>query len=527
MTEYPILNCNPKSPSGGGWEEWLLVPAHAWQVLISCGREDSLNAFQRVVRNLMMTADYTIEQLSELTRFHPDLVTLLLESLHTEGILEKENGRCYRAPKVSGSKEFEEVPGGSTETGWILQNPWTGALYPTVLPHLPIQQVDGARAAPGRARLCFGDEAAPVRRDATALDYPNEVSVVPTAKDFFQVVAVRRSSEFKARSSALRSLPVKYDLQPDFEYDREFRSMKLITPTPTRVLLATTGIVLRDSPSDWHVCCPVGTGLSRDLRDHVIRLCNNDHRVASSFVRDLCDKTKHGEFRGWESFVRENEILGQRWTMAVFGPRIEDYPDVAAQLNVFHALSIRLKESIDNPAMCDIEAVCSCARKTVEALFKQFAKIRPFADLDAFLQGKNEEAHTDLALSWASQMGFSVEGVSDVMLVKKSWLRSSAKDPANFYSLRNVVGALLVQAWAQEDHPLRINALGEADFFTQMARLMELGNSSSHDNSHRPRGGTKTSGEDALSLQASLVHLIRMLLDPMNEQFTTIDHNHG
>jgi hypothetical protein len=134
--------------------------------------------------------------------------------------------------------------------------------------------------------------------------------------------------------------------------------------------------------------------------------------------------------------------------------------------------------------------------------------------LDHLLSGKNEEEHLNFAITWITQMGYPTEKLSEVILVKKSWIKKEATDFSNFFSLKNVIGALVIQGISQEDHPLRIGADRDRQFFAHLRRLMELGNSSSHDNSHKSDDKSKLTKEVALSIRDPLTRIVRHLLDP-------------
>jgi hypothetical protein len=127
---------------------------------------------------------------------------------------------------------------------------------------------------------------------------------------------------------------------------------------------------------------------------------------------------------------------------------------------------------------------------------------------------KDESENTRSVLQWLSETGYNTEGVDELFLVSKSWLSKSAGDSANYFSLKYVIGAIVLQGREQADHPLRISAINNPDLFIQLKRVLSLGNSSSHDNSHKSGHNNKLTKEVALSIRGPLTQIVRNLLDP-------------
>jgi len=73
--EPSILNCGPKSPRGKiSGDKWFLVPAYAWQVIISSRNNSRLNAFEKLIVRLLKNARYTKKQLVKMTHLDEDLI---------------------------------------------------------------------------------------------------------------------------------------------------------------------------------------------------------------------------------------------------------------------------------------------------------------------------------------------------------------------------------------------------------------------------------------------------------------------
>jgi hypothetical protein len=83
-----------------------------------------------------------------------------------------------------------------------------------------------------------------------------------------------------------------------------------------------------------------------------------------------------------------------------------------------------------------------------------------------------------------------------------------------------VIGAIALQGKEQKDHPLRVAVKHNRDLFIQLNRVLELGNSSSHDNSHKSGHNNKLTKDVALSIRGPLIEIIRSLLDPNRTLFT-------
>ncbi len=514
MKNLPILNCAPQAPYGNADETWVLLPALAWQVIIVESAIDRLDAFEKVIFDLMRSGDYDGEQLTAFTHLHPDLVMILLESLRGYGLLGKSDDGKYRAFKSKDDVKAASENSGKQTVGWIFQQPWTGRLYPAFFPRLPIQPISENGHTIGMKKLLFGDESNPLVRQAPALEFPHQRGINPTARDVIRLFELRKSGEFQERISGLRPIPFKDKTVNQFDYRKTVRRVKFLSPEPLPVYLASAGLVFNDTPSDWHVCCPVGTGLSLELRDQILSCSNDGDFNADAVVKRLCEKTRHGNIYEWAQAQHDFLVHARKETFSTFGSAIEEYPELFEQLNAFHDVWARLRGTEGDAPRHFIEFVCSAARKTIEALVKVFANLRPIADLHIYLVSKNEDENTKSALEWLSEIGYATAGVDGLFSVSKSWLVKSADDSANYYSLKFVIGAIVIQGKEQEDHPLRVAAASNPDFFIQLKRVLELGNSSSHDNSHKSGHDDKLTKEVALSIRGPLTQIIRHLLDP-------------
>jgi len=514
MKNYPILNCAPQAPHGKSDETWMLLPAHAWQVIIVESAIDRLDAFEKVIFDLMRSGDHGVEQLAAFTHLHPDLVVILLERLHGYGLLEKFEERRYRAFKLKNDDSSTPADSSNETVGWVFQQPWTGRLFPIFSPRLPVQPISENGQMSGMKKLLFGHESNPLIRQAPALEFPPQRGVNPTPRDVIRLFNLRRSGEFQERISTLRHIPFQDESIQKFDYRKSVKKVKFLSQEPVSVYLATAGLVFDAEPTDWHVCCPVGTGLSQELRDQVLRCSETNEPGAVAVVNRLCERTKLGNIYDWAPAHHDFLRHARRETLSAFGPAIQKYPDLLVQLDAFHDLWVRLRGTDGEPPMHFLEALCAGARKALEALFKEFAKLRPFVGLDQFLSGKNEEEHLKFAIEWVTQMGYPTEGLGEVILVKKSWIKKEAIEFSNFFSLKNVIGALVIQGLSQEDHPLRIGVDRDRHLFAHLRHVMELGNSSSHDNSHKSDHNNKLTKEVALSIRGPLTQIVRHLLDP-------------
>lgn len=492
----------------------MLLPAHAWQVIIVASALDRLDAFEKVIFDLMRSGDYGVEQLAAFTHLHPDLVIILLEGLHGYGLLERIEERRYRAHKPK-NDDSSTPPDSYNETvGWVFQQPWTGRLFPGFFPRLPVQPISENGQTSGMKKLLFGDESKPLVRQAPALEFPPQRGINPTPRDVIRLFDLRRSGEFQERISGLRHIPFKDGSIQKFDYRKSVKKVKFLSQEPVSVYLATAGLVFDDEPTDWHVCCPVGTGLSQELRDQALRCSDAADPGAGAVVKRLGEKTRHGNIYEWEQAQHDFLQHARRETLTTFGPAIQEYPELLDQLDAFHDLWARLRGTEGNAPRHFVEFVCSAARKAIEALVKVFANQRPITNLDVYLASKDETENTKSVLKWLNETGYVTEGVAGLFLVSKSWLSKSAGDSATYYSLKYVIGAIALQGREQEDHPLRVAATNNPDFFIHLKRILDLGNSSSHDNSHKSGDNNKLTKEVALSIRGPLTRIVRHLLDP-------------
>lgn len=514
MKNYPILNCAPQAPHGKSDETWMLLPAHAWQVIIVASAIDRLDAFEKVIFDLMRSGDYGIEQLAEFTHLHPDLVMILLEGLHGYGLLEKLEERRFRAIRPKDHDSSTPAESNNETVGWIFQQPWTGRLFPVFSPRLPVQPISDNGQRSGMKKLLFGDESNPLVRQAPALEFPLQRGINPTPRDVIRMFGLRRSEEFQERISGLRYIPRKDGNIQKFDYRKSVRKVKFLSPEPIPVYFATAGLVFDDEPTDWHVCCPVGTGLSQELRDLVLRCSESGDPGADAVVKRLCERTRHGNIYEWAQAHHDFLQHARKETLKTFGPAIQVYPELLDQMDAFHDLWARLRSTEGEPPRHLIEPVCSAARKTIEALVKVFANQRPITDLHIYLVSKDESENTRSVLQWLNETGYVTAGVDELFLVSKNWLSRSAGDSANYFSLKYVIGAIALQGREQADHPLRIAAKNNPDFFIHLKRVLALGNSSSHDNSHKSGQTNKLNKEVALSIRGPLTQIVRHLLDP-------------
>jgi hypothetical protein len=368
MKNYPILNCAPQAPQGKSEETWILLPAHAWQVIIVASALDRLDAFEKVIFDLMRSGEYNTEQLAEFTHLHLDLVMILLERLHGYGLLEKIEERRYRAFKLKNDGSSTPADSNNEIVGWIFQQPWTGRLFPAFSQRLPVQRISENGQTSGMKKLLFGDESNPLVRYAPALKFPPQRGINPTPRDVIRLFDLRRSREFQERISGLRHIPFKDGSIQNFDYRKSVKKVKFLSQEPVSVYLATAGLVLDAEPTDWHVCCPVGTGLSQELRDQVLRCSETGEPGAVAVVNRLCEKTKLGNIYEWAQAHHDFLQHARRETLSVFGTAIQKYPDLLVQLDAFHDLWARLRGTDGEPPMHFLEALCAGARKALESL---------------------------------------------------------------------------------------------------------------------------------------------------------------
>lgn len=514
MIDHPILNCAPQAPPEKAFPKWLLLPAHAWQVIVVSSRYDRLDVFEKVVLNLMRSGDYSVEQLSEFTHLHPDLVTILLEGLHGYGLLKKRDDGQYQCLALNRGSDSTGEESGTQTVGWIFQQPWTGRLFPAFHQRLPIQPTSGVAGSADGRKLAFGDEADPFEIWAQYLRFPGHTAITPTPREVIRMIGLRQSEEFRERLSALRAIQRYPSQDVGGDYPDSVKRVKFLSVEPVPVYLATAGLVFDSEPGDWHVCCPAGTGLSQELRDQILRSAKEGDSGAERIVNQLGEKTRHGSIYDWENAHRDFIAHARRETLRTFGPPIENYPDLLEQLDAFHDLWARVRGTEGEPPQHLLEPVFSAARKTLESLVKEFANQRPFSSLHAYLISKDENENTSATMQWLAQCGFVTDRIDDLFLVSKYWLTKSAGDSANYYSLKYVIGAIALQAREQEDHPLRIAVKTYPTFFVDLKRLLALGNAASHDNSHGSRGNGRLTRDAALSIRQPLAGIIRALLDP-------------
>lgn len=514
MNDHPILNCAPQAPPGRAFQRWLLIPAHAWKVIVVSSDYDRLDVFEKVVLNLMRSGDYNVEQLSGFTHLHPDLVTILLERLHGDGLLKRTGDGQYRGlgPIRGDARPGEES--GTQTVGWIFQQPWTGRLFPAFYQGLPFQPTSGTAGSADGRKLAFGDEADPFQIWAQYLEFPALTAINPTPRDVIRMIGLRQSEEFRERLSALRPIERHPSQKARGDDPDSVKRVKFLSAEPAPVYLATAGLVFDSEPGDWHVCCPAGTGLSKELRDQILRSAKEGDAGAQRIITQLGEKTRHGSIYAWENAHHDLLAHARRETLHTFGYAIANYPALLEQLDAFHDFWARIRGTDGEPPQHLVAPVFAAARKTLESLVKEFANQRPFTGLHAHLASKDETENTGAVMNWLRQSGFATDGVDGLFLVNKNWLIKSAGDSANYYMLKNVIGAIALQAMEQEDHPLRISAETYPEFFVDLKRLLALGNTASHDNSHGPPANGRLTKDAALAIRRPLAGIVRALLDP-------------
>ena len=515
MNDCPILNCNPKAPIGKAYLQWLMVPAYAWKViLVSSKQQEELDVFEKLIFNLMKSGSYEISKLAKDSHLDQDLIKILLEQLHSNGWLAKDGENNYRCCRGNEDDNSTSEEMGEQTVGWILQQSWNGLLFPAFYPRLPIQPTSVTGGSTGDRRLTFGDEADSFERWAHCLNFPSHIALKPTPLDIKRAIGFRGSREFKERQAALREIPRQTKQDAIDKYPDNIKRVKFLSTEPTPVYLATAALVFDSEPGDWHVCCPVGTGLSHELRHQIIKSSEDSDSGAEVIINQLCSQTRHGDIYEWANARRDFVAHARRETLLTFGPAIENFPDILEQVDAFHDLWARLRGTEGEPPQHLMEPVFSAARKTFEALVKVFAIQRPISDLHTCLANKDECGNTCMVIKWLNEVGYVTDGIDGLFVVSKTWLQKSADDSANYYMLKNVIGAIALQAKVQTDHPLRIAVGTNPSLFVEVKSLLALGNAASHDNSHGSDKQTKLTKDVALSIREPLARIIRALLDP-------------
>ena len=514
-----FICCDPKAPSSPSWEEWVLLPAFAWRIAVYGETRRNDDVFQRVLLRILHSGDYTITQLAQLTLLSEDLVSTILQSKGLEDSVERLANQQYRA-KGRPNSPAKESPEAEPQIGYVFQDAWTGNLFPTFVRGLARQET--AETTSTGCQLSFSDESQSYQRPATILDFPPQHAAAPDTTTIIKSLRKFSSEEFRARQEGLKSV-IKTRANRELQLPGVVpRMAKLLDRDAQPVLMATPALILENPASDWHFCCPVGSGLSTQLRQRLIQLADSGDTKLRAMVQRLCGRTQHRSIQTWQEWLLENRQLAEQRTIEAFGPRILDFQKVAARMNNFHNAYLQLQSARTEPSSLDIDSVGSEARKTLEATFKEFAKRRPFTGLDVFLPGKDQMEHKKLVLAWAQQMGMAVHDLSEIVIVNKNWLKSVAGDPGRFYSITTVVGALVIQAWSQKEHFLRTDTDNAGRLFFNLRQLIQIGNMSSHDDSHLSDDVKRTTKDEALKLRRLLVEVVHSLLDPEKQIFSSI-----
>ena len=510
-SDLHILDCIPKRPKGEAAEYWVLVPAYAWQVILSVEHKTDLNAFEELILKLLKNAKYTPDQLAKMTHLHKDLINWIIQDLTNKNLLAK-----VKSPDGIEQSSTTDL------IGWVLQDPETGGFFSYFSSEFRPFKVNQSIQANGLINLEFGDDDKACTKWASLLAHPNQR---PTRdiENVIQILNRKSSKEFKARLTNLMSLvPGEFrTTKPENPLDNKYvHRVSFMGNEPSKVWLPTAGVVMKNS-NNWFICDPVGIGWSEQLKLRMERLEREGDRTASQLIKLLYSKTTQSEFLQGFDF-EENKTLAQQRLISAFGSRIFDYEAVAIQMGCFFESWLILDEFGNQQSMNEIEAVCSRGRKVLEALFKQLTKNNPIRDLSLLLVGKNtDNKHFHLVKQHAVAMGYSEDSlVTSVIQVSKSWIKESAEDLSTYYMLAKVIGALLLQATTQEDHPLRLAAKQDPDLFSEFEYIcLYIGNPASHDNSHKTKDLRVSSIEDALNLKGKLIKVVRLLLDPKGAIF--------
>lgn len=468
----PVLDFGPKAP--GGWKQrrHILWPAYAYRIVAPSSGYRTLNLFQRGVLGLCKAGLRDWGEIGKRLSIHAALVSFILKELVTLALVSEKG-----VPTEEGLRILSEDLHESYEmvAGYVFQNPWGGELWPRFVEHLEYCEVEyKENGFPGfvfSGQQKFAPYAVNSGTFFPPKPSPEQVieAVTRHGKAFqYEYVGVEDEENSNSESLSTSSLEL-------------IERVSYIEQSPSPVYLMTYLFIPEDSTtSEWYVCDPFGLGVSRRFRNWIEKEMSNDdrlHKMVEEMIKSNVEKGLE-DHKLWIDFLQKEAIseVEQRFPSGFNSQAIFDR---VVQMDCAAKEVLYLNEQC--PGHKIQSALRSCL-KTIEALFVEIGKKYPMDDVWKLIYpGRDRKIVQAVYKQAALDVGFEEPFPDSMLTIKPTHIRYAAKSNQG-WRCRALVVAIILAAWKDRYHPLRLAATKMPEMLRVIDEIANQGGIAGHAN---------------------------------------------
>ncbi|MBK7091819.1 MAG: hypothetical protein IPH59_08870 [bacterium] len=488
---------------------YLVWPCAAWRVVAPAPSDQRINLLQKAVLGLWCSNSYSVAEIATKLHLHPHLVENIGMELVRSGWVDQKSFRP--TPKGLDVLEKEELIIDTLITGWVFQDPWSGELWPHFSQQLQLQETTIGYGL-GRLNLALDSKRGLRKVPAWTFDAPASPVQPSSAMILRAVKQCRRREEQKKsmRLDASEIMGIAGDDSPEL-----LARIASISDQPEPAGLVTFGYLPKGSAFLPQICDPFGFGCDEKMWRQLQRIARDDEGAAGA-QRDFLRFAQIKDAPALEELLEQQQKIAESEVVARLSLDIKATSAVFEHL-VAAAKSLSLARATEGESQSDLGSVMQSCRRTLEALLKSIARVSSLSNAPALLNGDVaiDRATVD-HIAQSIGLRLPLPGVFQIDKSggkpNKGLIIGICRDVGNVYKLPSAVVATLLASSLHPVHPLRKAASKDVEFLRKLARIIDLGNAGSHDDSHNP-SPKRFSISEAEEMWELIIHATGCLLN--------------
>ena len=456
---------------------YLVWPCAAWRVVAPAPSDQGINLLQKAVLGMWCSNSYSVAEVANKLHLHPHLIENIGMELVRSGWVDQKSLR----PTSKGFDilEKEELIMDTLITGWVFQDPWSGELWPHFSQQLHLQETTPGH---GSERLILVLDSKKGTRKVPAWIFDAPASPVqPSSAMILRAVKQCRRREEQKKSMRLDASDMMSIVGEDSQ--EMLARITYISDRSEPAGLVTFGYLPKGGAFQPQICDPFGFGCDEKMWRQLQRIARDDEGAAGA-LRDFLRFAQIKDAPAFEELLAQQQRIAESEVVARLSLDIKATSAVFEHL-VAAAKSLSLARAAEGDSQSDLGSVMQSCRRTLEALLKSIARIAPLGNAHALLNG---DAAMDRATVDQTAQSIRLKLPLPVMFQKpnKGLINGICRDIGNVYKLPSAVVATLLATALHPAHPLKTASAKDAELLHKLARIIDLGNAGSHDDSHNP-----------------------------------------
>ena len=462
---------------------YLVWPCAAWRVVAPAPSDQGINLLQKAVLGMWCSNSYSVTEVATKLHLHPHLIESIGMELVRSGWVDQKSLR----PTSKGFDilEKEELIMDTLVTGWVFQDPWSGELWPNFSQQLQLQETTPGFGS-GRLTLVLDSKKGTRKVPAWIFDAPAS-PVQPSSAMILRAVKQCRRREEQKKSMRLDASDMMGIVGEDSQ--EMLARITSISDRPEPAGLVTFGYLPKGGAFQPQICDPFGFGCDEKMWRQLQRIARDDEGAAGA-QREFLRFAQIKDAPAFEELLDQQQKIAESEVVARLSLDIKVNYAVFEHL-VAAAKSLSLARATEGDSQSDLGSVMQSCRRTLEALLKSIARIAPLGNAHALLNGDvtMDRATVDQI---AQSIGLKLPLPGMFQMDKsggkpnKGLIIGICRDIGNVYKLPSAVIATLLATALHPAHPLKTASAKDADLLHKLARIIDLGNAGSHDDSHNP-----------------------------------------